>query len=165
MKKNFLLIPCLFLLTFSGFSQTKNTRKASSKKAKTYRPAAIPVVVPTNDIKTYQPPVTPVAPVQQSNALRFDEPIHKFGTVKQGEVLKYKFKFTNVSSKPVDVTNATATCGCTVPDYPFISILPNETGEIGVSFNTMHKLGHQKPIVTVTTTSGTYQVVMEGEVE
>jgi hypothetical protein len=97
-------------------------------------------------------------------ALQFEEPNHPIGMVKQGTIIEYKFKFKNVSKRPVDVKNATATCGCTVPDYPFIPILPGESGEIGVTFNTTHKLGHQKPIVTVTTSAGTYYVAMEGTI-
>ena len=97
-------------------------------------------------------------------ALKFEELNHSIGMVKQGTVIAYKFKFTNESKRAVDVKNATATCGCTVPDYPFIPILPGEQGEIGVTFNTTHKLGHQKPIVTVTTSAGTYYVSMEGTV-
>ena len=102
--------------------------------------------------------------VSNATALKFEEPNHPIGMVKQGTILEYKFKFTNTSKRPVDVKNATATCGCTVPDYPFIPILPGEQGEIGVTFNTTHKLGHQKPIVTVTTSAGTYYVSMEGTI-
>ena len=99
-----------------------------------------------------------------ATALKFDEPNHPIGMVKQGAILEYKFKFTNTSKRAVEVKNATATCGCTVPDYPFIPIMPGEQGEIGVTFNTTHKLGHQKPIVTVTTNAGTYYVSMEGTI-
>lgn len=101
---------------------------------------------------------------KNATALQFEEPNHPIGMVKQGTVIAYKFKFKNVSKRPVDVKNATATCGCTVPDYPFMPVLPGEIGEIGVTFNTTHKLGHQKPIVTVTTSAGTYYVAMEGTI-
>jgi hypothetical protein len=101
---------------------------------------------------------------KSATALQFEEPNHPIGMVKQGTIIEYKFKFKNISKRPVDVKNATATCGCTVPDYPFIPILPGESGEIGVTFNTTHKLGHQKPIVTVTTSAGTYYVAMEGTI-
>jgi Protein of unknown function (DUF1573) len=99
-----------------------------------------------------------------ASALRFEEINHEIGFVKRGEILVHKFKFTNVSKRPIEVKNATATCGCTVPDYPFIPIMPNESGEIGVTFNTTSKLGHQKPTITITTSAGIYKVSLEGTV-
>ncbi len=97
-----------------------------------------------------------------STSLVFEKPIYNYGTVKQGDVIKYDFTFKNVGKKPIDVKNATATCGCTVPSYPFIPVMPNETATIGVTFDTKHKMGPQKPVVTVITSVGTYKVTLEG---
>jgi hypothetical protein len=97
-----------------------------------------------------------------STSLVFDKAIYNYGTVKQGDVIKYDFTFKNIGKKPIDVKNATATCGCTVPSYPFIPVMPNETATIGVTFDTKHKMGPQKPIVTVITSVGTYKVTLEG---
>jgi hypothetical protein len=85
--------------------------------------------------------------------IAFEKTNHNFGTIKQGDVIEYNFRFINTGSAPLIIKNATATCGCTQPSYPFLPIEPNEKGAIGVRYNSKGKLGSQKPIITVTTNS------------
>jgi len=68
--------------------------------------------------------------------MSFDKAEHDFGTIEQGAAQETKFKFTNTGNAPLIITNATSTCGCTVPEYPKNTpIAPGETGELLVKFN------------------------------
>lgn len=80
----------------------------------------------------------------------FDETIYDFGVIKQGESVKYDFKFKNVGRSPLIISDATATCGCTVPEYPTTPIKPGESGVIKVVFNSTGKEGMQDKVVTIT---------------
>ena len=80
-------------------------------------------------------------------------------------VYKKNFFFKNVSSKPIAIKDATATCGCTVPAYPQFPISPGEEGSVSVTFNTTGKLGKQNAKITVVTTEPkVYNLSLVGEV-
>ena len=68
--------------------------------------------------------------------MSFEKAEHDFGTIEQGVAQETKFKFTNTGNAPLIITNATSTCGCTVPEYPKNTpIAPGESGELLVKFN------------------------------
>lgn len=96
------------------------------------------------------------------SGLKFNDSFHDFGTIKQGDVVNHDFEFVNMSKTPFVVSNATATCGCTTPSYPFVPINPGERGTIGIRFDSKNKLGNQTPTVTVTSNRGTFKLVMKG---
>lgn len=111
----------------------------------------------------------PAAPKKKKkrSKIKFDETTHKFGTIKTGDKISHKFKFTNTGNAPLVIKNVDVTCGCTFPSYPFLPIKPGEEGEIDVTFNSEHKIGRQKPTVTVVTNGRprTLKLYMEGFVE
>ncbi len=82
--------------------------------------------------------------------IRFETPNYSFGTVNQGEKVSYSYKFKNDGKSPLIITNAEASCGCTVPEVPKEPIKPGEEGEIKVVFNSEGKVGLQDKVVTVT---------------
>ena len=67
--------------------------------------------------------------------VKFKTMKHSFGKVKQHVPAATTFEFTNVSSKPVVIETATASCGCTTPDYPKGGIAAGKTATIKVSYN------------------------------
>ena len=99
--------------------------------------------------------------------IAFEEETFQFGSIKQNDIVKHEFKFTNKGKKPLEILNCTASCGCTTPDYPFMPIAVGETAMITVTFNSTHKVGHQKPSVTVVTNGQpkVSKIYMEGIVE
>lgn len=76
--------------------------------------------------------------------------VYNFGKVTEGEKVSYNFRFKNVGAKPLVITNASASCGCTIPEKPEKPILPGETGFIKVVFNSQGKAGHNEKNITVT---------------
>ncbi len=91
---------------------------------------------------------------------------HAFGTISEGEVVEHSFQFKNAGKAPLLVTGASASCGCTVPDYPREPIAPGASGTLRVSFNSKGKPGHQEKTVTVTsnTARGTQLLNISAEV-
>ncbi len=89
----------------------------------------------------------------QKNApkIKFDQTTYDFGEIKEGDVVKYEFFFTNTGKSDLVIKDASATCGCTVPGFSFLPIKPGDTSAINVSFNSAHKVGPQKPVITVIT--------------
>jgi hypothetical protein len=89
-----------------------------------------------------------------------------FGTVNEGEIVETVFKLTNSGETDLVITNATGSCGCTVPVWPKTPIKPGESGEIGVKFNTSGKPNRQIKTVTLTanTESGREVLTLRGSV-
>lgn len=68
--------------------------------------------------------------------MSFEKAEHDFGSIVQNTPQETTFKFTNTGNAPLIITNATSTCGCTVPEYPKNTpIAPGESGELLVKFN------------------------------
>lgn len=85
--------------------------------------------------------------------LTFDKVEHDFGSIQQGAAQETIFKFTNTGDAPLILTDATSTCGCTIPEYPKNkAIQPGETGELLVKFNGS---GQNQVTKAVTVTSNT----------
>lgn len=72
---------------------------------------------------------------KQIPVMEFEKEEHDFGTIEQGTAQEAVFKFTNTGNAPLIITNATSSCGCTVPNPPKDPIAPGETGELMVKFN------------------------------
>lgn len=82
--------------------------------------------------------------------MTFEKTHHNFGKIKQGEKVEYAFKFVNTGGANLIINSATATCGCTVPDYPKHPVPPGEEGVIPVVFNSAGKSNHQQKTITIT---------------
>ncbi|MCC5928409.1 MAG: DUF1573 domain-containing protein [Cyclobacteriaceae bacterium] len=85
----------------------------------------------------------------QGPAIRFEQEVFDFGTVKEGDVVEHTFVFTNVGSLPLLIENALASCGCTVPEWSSEPIQPGKSGSIKVRFNTNNRPNQQLKTVTV----------------
>ncbi len=80
----------------------------------------------------------------------FDQSEFNFGQANEGDIVKHAFTFTNTGKSPLIIANATASCGCTVPEWSKEPIAPGQKGQINVEFNTQGKPGMQNKTVTVT---------------
>ncbi|MCO4780515.1 MAG: DUF1573 domain-containing protein [Flavobacteriaceae bacterium] len=68
--------------------------------------------------------------------MSFDKTFHDFGQIAQGTPQQTVFTFTNTGDAPLIITDATSSCGCTIPDYPKNTpIAPGEQGQMVVNFN------------------------------
>ncbi|MDP3313532.1 DUF1573 domain-containing protein [Lutibacter sp.] len=83
--------------------------------------------------------------------IAFDKEVYDFGTIKEGEIAEGIFKITNKGKADLVITNASASCGCTVPSWPKDPILPGQTGELKFSFNSAGRAGKQHKSITLQT--------------
>ena len=75
------------------------------------------------------------AQLKADDVAKFNTEKHDFGKIKQGVPVTYFFEITNISDKPLVVENASASCGCTVPEKPEKPINPGATAKIKVQYN------------------------------
>jgi hypothetical protein len=87
---------------------------------------------------------------KDSTTVQMIDSVYNFGKVTDGEKVEYSFRFKNTGKNPLIVSNATASCGCTVPEKPDEPIKPGETGFIKVVFNSQGRVGNVHKEVTVT---------------
>lgn len=74
-----------------------------------------------------------------------------YGTVAYNSDGRREFVFTNNGNKPLIITNAQGSCGCTVPTYPREPIAPGAKGVIGVKYDTSRAGQPFNKTVTLTT--------------
>jgi hypothetical protein len=58
-----------------------------------------------------------------------------FGKIKQNSPVTTYFEITNTSDKPVVIETATASCGCTTPEFAKEPIAPKSSTKIKVGYN------------------------------
>ena len=78
-----------------------------------------------------------------------DSTTYQFGQIKEGDVVEHEFRFKNGGQFPLIINNVTASCGCTIPEWPREPIAPNQESAIKVHFNSKGKPGQQVKTITV----------------
>jgi len=149
MKKNFkyiaqLSLVAVFSLSVVSCSEDKPeaTAPATTNSKSTITPDNSEVVTPqknndnpamnlAGDKKTRLEENITNAP---TTTMTFTENSHDFGEVALKSSNEHIFKFTNSGDVPLVINNASATCGCTVPEWPKEPIAPGADGEIKVVF-------------------------------
>ncbi len=99
--------------------------------------------------------------------ISFGESRYEFGAVDEGMVVTRRFTFRNAGKRPLIITHASSTCGCTVPAWPREPIPPGDTASVGVRFDTRGKTGPQLKVITLTanTYPNTTQLQLVGTVD
>lgn len=80
----------------------------------------------------------------------FESETIDYGTINKNANGVRDFVFTNNGNKPLLITNAQGSCGCTVPTYPKEPIAPGAQGKISVKYDT-NRVGAFSKTVTLTT--------------
>jgi hypothetical protein len=95
-----------------------------------------------------------------------EQSTYDFGSVKDGDVVEKSFAFANTGEGPLVISNISASCGCTTPEWPKEPIAPGEESNITVRFNTTGKPGQQNKTVTITanTEPSTIELHLKGVV-
>ena len=84
-----------------------------------------------------------------STTVRVIDSVYNFGQVQEGEKVEFHFRFVNAGNKPMVITKASASCGCTVPEKPERPIMPGDTGYIKASFDSQGRVGLNEKTITV----------------
>jgi hypothetical protein len=83
--------------------------------------------------------------------IKFPEKLYEFGEIAEGDIVEHKFLFKNIGNAPLMIKSASATCGCTVPSYPYLELAPGEKGHIGVHYSSVGKSGENSAEITIHT--------------
>lgn len=81
--------------------------------------------------------------------MTFKNMSHNFGDILENQKVETTFEFTNTGKVDLLISNCSAMCGCTVPEWPREPIKPGEKGSIKVVFDSAGKGGVNNKIVTV----------------
>ena len=87
-------------------------------------------------------------PKEPAPAITFKQLVHNYGNVYKGDNGSFSFKFVNTGKEPLILSRPRSSCGCTVPSWPKEPIMPGDSGNIKVTYNT-HILGAFNKTVTV----------------
>lgn len=91
----------------------------------------------------------------------FDCDMHDFGRITEGESISYSFHFRNSGNSDLVISGCSATCGCTIADYPHGRIAPGDEGYVTVSFNSRGKVGQQYQEVTVSSNAQPSRITLK----
>src|SRR4051812_13192221 len=81
--------------------------------------------------------------------LSWEKSNYDFGEVQAGERVEHTFRFSNVGTEPLMITNVTNQCGCTAPKgWPRDPIQPGSRGEITLVFDSSGKFGRVNKVAT-----------------
>lgn len=109
--------------------------------------------------------VSPTALWAQAK-IEFKETQKDFGQIVEGVKASYEFTFTNTGTSPLLLSNVSASCGCTTPEWPRKPIAPGKSAVIKAIYNSQGRPGRFYKTVTVTTNGQPQQtrLVLKGEV-
>jgi hypothetical protein len=99
--------------------------------------------------------------------ITFEEDVHNFGTMVQGEQVSYSFPFINKGDEDLIISMARGSCGCTVPTYPKEPIKPGKGGKIDVVFDSENLIGINQKTITLLTNSrpnGIYTLTIQSSI-
>ncbi|WP_217605184.1 DUF1573 domain-containing protein [Chitinophaga sp. GbtcB8] len=81
--------------------------------------------------------------------MTFEQTVHNFGQITQGEKVEYAFKFTNTGKEDLVIQDAISSCGCTVPEWPKEPVKPGQSGYLKVVFDSHGKEGYTEKEISI----------------
>lgn len=93
-------------------------------------------------------------------AMTFESLVVDYGEIEQHSDPLRIATFTNTGTEPLIISNARGSCGCTVPEWPKEPIMPGETSEIKVRYDTK-RVGPINKTVKISTNDATGQHVLQ----
>lgn len=103
---------------------------------------------------------------QEVAKIEFKAETMDYGVIERGSDGVRVFEFTNTGTAPLIISKVSSSCGCTIPKKPEAPILPGESGEIQVKYDT-NRVGPIRKAVTVISNADTPTKVLKikGEVK
>lgn len=107
-----------------------------------------------------------VATTATASSLEWDTKSIDVGKIQKDAPLELAFRFTNHSKDPVIIKNVRTSCGCTAAQHSQAPVLPGQSSEIKVSYDTRRIGFFNKTISVQTSDSGTPTILrITGTVE
>lgn len=92
--------------------------------------------------------------------IEFKTDVIDYGTIEKGSNGVRVFEFTNTGDAPLIISSVKSTCGCTVPKKPKDPIMPGESGEIEVKYDT-NRVNPIRKTITVISNAETPTVALK----
>ncbi len=92
--------------------------------------------------------------------IEFKSKVIDYGTIEKGSDGVRVFEFTNTGDAPLIISSVKSTCGCTVPKKPEGPIMPGDTGEIQVKYDT-NRVNPIRKTITVISNADTPTVALK----
>ncbi|MCX6185915.1 MAG: DUF1573 domain-containing protein [Bacteroidetes bacterium] len=86
-------------------------------------------------IANAQTPTQPAVENPNQADIKFEKETHDFGVIPQGTPVTYQFSVKNTGKEPLIITSASASCGCTTPDWSREPIKPGKEGFVKATYN------------------------------
>ena len=97
--------------------------------------------------------------------IEFKDTTIDYGTINKGDNGVRTFEFTNTGDAPLIITKVSSSCGCTVPKKPEKPIMPGDSGEIEVKYDTQRVMPIRKTITVLSNAeTPTVSLKIKGEV-
>ncbi len=90
---------------------------------------------------------------------KFEKETIDYGIIEKGADGQRVFKFTNIGKSPLIISNVKTSCGCTVPTVPKEPIMPGQTAEMTVKYDTNRVAPFNKAITIYSNASNPKKVV------
>ena len=102
---------------------------------------------------------------QKTAKIEFKAETVDYGVIEKGSDGVRVFEFTNTGDAPLIISKVSSSCGCTIPKKPEAPVLPGESGEIQVKYDT-NRPGPIRKAITVISNADTPTKVLKikGEV-
>lgn len=104
--------------------------------------------------------VTDAKPEGPLPKFEFEKTEHDFGTLTEGQVVEYTYKFKNVGEAPLIIQAAQGSCGCTASDWTKEPIPVGGSGFITAKFDSKGQTNIQNKSVTVTANTWPKQTML-----
>jgi len=85
--------------------------------------------------------------------IEFKDTTIDYGTIDKGANGVRTFEFTNTGNAPLIISKVSSSCGCTIPKKPDGPIMPGETGNIEVKYDT-NRVNPIRKTITVMSNAG-----------
>ena len=92
--------------------------------------------------------------------IEFKSDVIDYGEIARGSDGVRVFEFTNTGNAPLVISSVTSTCGCTIPKKPKDPIMPGQTGQIEVKYDT-NRVGHIRKTIMVTSNAETPKIPLK----
>ncbi len=83
-----------------------------------------------------------------------------YGVIEKNSNGTKVFQFTNTGSAPLIINRVKSSCGCTVPSKPDQPVMPGQSGEIVVKYNTK-RIGPFRKTITVYSNASNAVVILK----
>lgn len=93
--------------------------------------------------------------------IQFQALEHNYGTIQKGSDGTCTFTFTNTGNEPLVLSNVKASCGCTTPKWTQKPVMPGQTGNIDVRYNTNNVGGFNKSITVTSNAVDNPRIVLK----